>query len=93
MEAKGTWRGSVSDIELLRNKEQIQEIHDKLTKMAQKGLKTRIRMPSMVRDAVNQITMEMASHIEKQSIYNGEIVNQVVEKTIKEFGENEKDVE
>ncbi|OUJ18599.1 Protein gp31 of His2 family of spindle-shaped halovirus [Methanonatronarchaeum thermophilum] len=88
MEAVGTWRGSVSNIELLRNKEQIKEIRKHLEKMAQKGIKTRIRMPSMVRDAVNQITMEMAAHIERETIYNGEIVNQIVERTIKEI-ENE----
>ncbi|RZN60859.1 hypothetical protein [Methanonatronarchaeum sp. AMET6-2] len=87
MEATGTWRGSINDLELLRQQEKISLIQGRLESMAREGLKTRIHLPSLVRDSVNQIVSEMTSHIERKMIYKGEYIEKVVNQTIKKYEE------
>ncbi|OKY77467.1 MAG: hypothetical protein BTN85_2118 [Candidatus Methanohalarchaeum thermophilum] len=73
--ATGTWKASANDLELLRNKEKIRDLREKLEEQAKKGLKVRALLPSLVRNSVNEIASDLIKSIEEEAIYNGEKIN------------------
>lgn len=85
LEARGTWRGSVSDLELIRNREKIREIRNELENLAKQGIRTRIQVTSIVRRAVNQIIAKIASSIEEETLHKGEEIKKSINKEVKEI--------
>ncbi|PTD94137.1 hypothetical protein C9439_03575 [archaeon SCG-AAA382B04] len=85
----GTWRGSISGVELLKQQEKIEEVRGSLEKMARDGLAVRTRLLSIVRGAVNKIARELAQETEKDVLYKGEEIKKAVEEEIEEAKVNE----
>lgn len=84
--AFGTWRGSCSDLELLRNIEKIKEMRDSLEEMAQKGLVTRTRLKSIVRGSINRVVREMVKETEEELLFSGEEIKEVVKEEMEKSG-------
>ncbi|PTD94505.1 hypothetical protein C9439_02220 [archaeon SCG-AAA382B04] len=84
-EAHGTWRGSMSDIELMRYKEKIREIRGVLLRMAKEGQKVRSQLPSIVINAQNKIQAEFIEKFEKDSIYKGEKISEAIDESLREM--------
>jgi hypothetical protein len=70
----GTWRGSASDLELLEERERIDEIRETLEQQAQEGLTMRMKVGSIVRTAVRDIVNDLVSQYEGTAIHGGERV-------------------
>src|SRR6056297_2777042 len=68
----GTWRGSASDLELLEERERIDEIRTTLEQQAQEGLTIRMKMGSIVRTAVRDIVNDLVGQYEGTAIHRGE---------------------
>ncbi|PSQ19584.1 hypothetical protein BRD00_01600 [Halobacteriales archaeon QS_8_69_26] len=62
-----TWMGSVEDVELLRERERIDEIRESLEAQAQEGMTTRMKASSAVREAVSRITNGMLAGMESST--------------------------
>lgn len=82
--AYGTWRGSASSLELLRDKEKILEVRNKLEEMAKRGMSLRARFLSIVRGSVNEIAQEMAKESEKDLLFCGEKIDEIIEEQLEE---------
>ncbi len=82
-EASGSWRGSLNDIELLREKEKISELRDSLEDMAREGLVTRTKITSIVRGAINHLGQKMVVEAEKDLLFSGEEIQEVVEEELR----------
>lgn len=83
--AEGTWRGSASDLEMLREKERIAEIRGQLETMAQRGISLRMRSGSIVRQALSQIVTDLVAQYEGITIPHGERVEQAVEDALDDY--------
>ncbi|WP_255148997.1 hypothetical protein [Halorarius halobius] len=83
--AIGTWRGSASDMELIADRERIDELRSHLEQQAQKGLSIRIKVGSIVRDAVHDITDELTAQYEGITIYRGEKVQTAVNDALDDY--------
>jgi len=78
----GTWRGSASDLELLEERERIDEIRTTLEQQAQEGLSIRTRMGSIVRTAVRGIVNDLVSQYEGTAVHKGERIEQAVQEAL-----------
>lgn len=87
--ARGTWRASVSDLELIRDREKIREVRGRLERMAQEGLAARIQASSAVRSIVDQITKEIVGALEGRTMYRGDEIARIWEKELGELEELE----
>jgi hypothetical protein len=79
---EGTWRGSVSDLELVADREEIEDIRQKLEKDAQKGIAHRVREPSIIRRSVDKITTALVVSFESSLVANGEEIQNAVEEVL-----------
>lgn len=66
--AVATWMGSVDDVELLKERERIDEIRRELEQQAQEGLATRLRASSALRSAVNSIVSGILGRLEAATV-------------------------
>ncbi|RXK46599.1 hypothetical protein [Halorientalis pallida] len=80
----GTWRGSASDLELLEERERIDEIRETLEQQAQEGLTMRMKVGSIVRTAVRDIVNDLVSQYEGTAIHRGERVEDAVNEAMKD---------
>lgn len=85
MVASGTWRASVSDLELIRRWEVIKDTREELEGMAQEGIAIRSKAPTAIRGAVREIVQDIACTIEKGSIPSGEKIDDAFEKAVGDF--------
>jgi len=84
-EAIGTWIGSANDLELIQEREKIEEVRNRLEDLAKQGLRTRIQVSSIVREAVNKIISKLAVSLEKEVVYNGEQIQESIDQALKEI--------
>lgn len=82
--AWGTWRGSLSGLELMKAKDKIKEIRGSLEKEAKKGMRVNIQRGSIVRKALNKILGEFAQEYESATIYGGELIEEAMNEVIEE---------
>lgn len=80
--AIGTWRGSASDLELIEDRDAIDEIRTILEELAQEGLSIRIKQSGIVRSAVRGIVMSFVEGFESETLYDGENVKKSVERAL-----------
>lgn len=78
MTAKGTWRGSVPDRELLRREKLVYHMRNKLERDAETSIDTEISISSRVRQAVKEIGRAIIDEHAQASTYNGERVADVL---------------
>lgn len=81
-EAVGTWRGSASDLELIEQRERIDEIRGELEELAQEGLTIRVKQSGIIRKSVRGIVMSFVEGFEKESLYDGEQIQNSVEEAL-----------
>jgi len=79
---EGTWRGSATDRELIDSKESIDEIRNDLEDLAKEGLTVRVKQSSIVRGAVRDITQAFIADFEDATIYDGDQLQEAVDKAI-----------
>jgi hypothetical protein len=84
--AIGTWRGSASDMELIQERERIDEIRETLELEAQRGLSIRMKISSIVRTAVANATRQRLKDEESVTMYSGESIERAVQEAISEEG-------
>jgi len=83
--AIGTWMGSASDMELVRERERIEEIRGTLEDEAKKGVRLRMQLSSIVRDAVGRITNDFIKTYEGETIYAGDRIGDAVDDALDEY--------
>lgn len=66
--AVATWMGSVDDVELLKERERIDEVRRELEEQAQEGLATRLRASSALRVAVSNVVNGLLAKLEGGSV-------------------------
>lgn len=80
-----TWMGSAEDLELLQERERIDEVRESLEKEAQKGLTTRMRASSAVREAVGSITNGMLEAIESSTFDQEGDLEQAIAEAVEKY--------
>lgn len=80
--ALGTWRGSASDLELIEDRERIDEIRGILEDLAKEGLTIRVKQSGIIRDSVRGIVMSFIEGFESESLYDGDEIEKSVEKAL-----------
>mgnify|MGYP006275913395 CR=1 FL=1 len=80
--AVGTWRGSASDLELIEDRERIDEVRGVLEDLAKEGLTIRVKQSGIVRTAIRGIVMSFVEGFEKETLYEGEQIEEAVEKAL-----------
>lgn len=83
--AIGTWMGSASDMELVRERERINEIRETLEDEAKRGVRLRMQLSSIVRDAVNRITNDFITTYEGEVIYSGDRIGDAVDEAMDDY--------
>lgn len=81
----GTWRGSASDLELLRERERIDEIRETLEEQAQEGIAIRTRMGGIVRTAVRTIVNDLVGQYEQAAVHRGEHIESAVRDALDDY--------
>lgn len=76
--ATGTPRGSASDLQLLRDREEIREIRGTLEDLAQDGISLRIQLSSIVRSVSIDVIGDMIETYEQHATFSGDRVSQAV---------------
>lgn len=79
---EGTWRGSASDMELVEDRERIDEIRTVLEDLAKEGLTIRVKQSGIIRDAVRGIVMSFVEGFETESLYDGDEIEASVHKAL-----------
>lgn len=82
---EGTWRGSVSDLELVENRQMIDEIRGDLEDLAREGVSIRVKQSSIVRTAVRDVVTSFISGIESETLYDGEKIQSAVDDALEQF--------
>lgn len=82
---RGTWRGSASDLELVDDREKIDEIRGKLEDLAKEGIAIRVKQSSIVRSAVRNVAMRFIEGIETETVYNGDEIQRAVEDALEGY--------
>lgn len=77
---EGTWRGSMSDVEMLRTQEKIAECRGQLEDMAKEGFTVEVQKSSIVRGAVRDISRSVIGSLEEGTVYNGEKIAEAVDR-------------
>jgi len=80
--ADGTWRGSASDLELIEDRDRIDEIRTILEDLAQEGLSIRIKQSGIIRSSIRGIVMSFVEGFEKETLYDGDEITKSVEKAL-----------
>jgi hypothetical protein len=80
--ANGTWRGSASDLELIEDRDRIDEIRTILEDLAQEGLSIRIKQSGIIRSSIRGIVMSFVEGFEKETLYDGDQIKKSVEKAL-----------
>jgi hypothetical protein len=83
--AIGTWRGSASDMELIADRERIDELRGTLEEQAQEGMSIRIKVGAIVRSAVNDIVHDIVGQYEGITIHRGEQVENSVQEALEDY--------
>jgi hypothetical protein len=83
--AIGTWRGSASNMELLEERERIDELRETLEAEAQQGMSIRIKVGAIVRSAVNDIVHDIVGQYEGITIHRGEQVENSVQEALEDY--------
>jgi hypothetical protein len=81
----GTWRGSVTDYELIQDRNKIAEIRHILEPMSQETLKYRVMQNGIVRRALRAIVMQFVASYESETIYSGDEIEKSVERALKHW--------
>ncbi len=76
--AKGTWRGSKSDSELLRKEKEVEELREDLEQQANTSIDTELQIASRVRQAVKEIGRAIIDEHASATTYEGERVADVL---------------
>lgn len=83
--ATGTWRGSASDLELIRERGKIKEIRGVLEDLAKEGLGYRVMQSGIVRAAVRSVVLSFVEAFERDAVYNGTEIRRAVDQTLGEW--------
>ena len=76
--AKGTWRGSMSDSELLEKEKKVKELREDLEEQANTSIDTELQIASRVRQAVKEIGRAIIDEHASATTYEGERVADVL---------------
>lgn len=82
---EGTWRGTMSDMELLRAQEKIAECRGQLEDYAKEGFTIEVQKTSIVRGAVRDISRTVIGSLEEGTIYNGEKIGEAVDEATAKY--------
>lgn len=82
---EGTWRGSVSDLELIQERERIDAVRNELEEWGRQGLETRMKLPDIVRSALRSISTDMVRGYEDMTVYSGERIEEAVTSALSEY--------
>lgn len=82
---EGTWRGSASDLELLREQEKVDEIRGQLEDFAKRGFTVHVRRSTIVRSAVRDISMAVIRSLESNIVFGGERIDEAVENAVAKY--------
>ena len=85
LEARGTWRGSASDLELIRERERIREVRNDLEDRAKWAVTIRIRASSIVRQAVREITMAIVAQYEDLTMFRGDALENAIDEATEDL--------
>jgi hypothetical protein len=83
--ATGTWRGSASDLELIRERGRIAEIRGTLEDLAKEGLGYRVMQSGIVRAAVRSVVISFVEAFERDAVYDGDEIRQAVDRTLDDW--------
>jgi hypothetical protein len=83
--ATGTWRGSASDLELMRERGRIAEIRGTLEDLAKEGLGYRVMQSGIVRAAVRSVVMSFVEAFERDAVYDGDEIRRAIDQTLEEW--------
>lgn len=89
--ATGTWRGSASDLELIADRERIDEIRGVLEELAKEGLTLRVKQSGIIRSAVRGIVMSFVEGFERSSFYDGEQIEAAVDDALDRWSSEDED--
>jgi hypothetical protein len=87
MEVESTWRGSASPLELVAERERIDEIRTTLENRAKRYISLRMKIGSIVRTATESIVNELISSYEAKGIHRGDYIEQAVSDALAEHGD------
>jgi hypothetical protein len=91
--ATGTWRGSASDLELVEDRERIDEIKTELEDLAKEGLSIRIKQSGIVRSSVRTIVKSFVEGFERETLYDGSAIEDAVTDALSHWEESDDDQE
>ena len=89
----GTWRGSASDLELIQERERIDEVRGILEDLAQEGLSIRVKQSGIIRSAVRGIVMSFVEGFESETLYKGDEVKKSVDKALSRWSVDGSDID
>jgi len=81
--AKGTWRGTATDTELIKNRTKIAEVRGELEEQARRGFAYEVARAGIVRRGVSRILRAFVQDFEAEGVYNGEAVQKAAERFFK----------
>jgi len=80
--AEGTWRGTASDVELIRDRTKIAEVRGELEERAKRGMAFEVMKAGIIRSALDRILRAFVQDFEAESLYSGEAVQKAVERAL-----------
>jgi len=80
--ARGTWRGSKDDLELLRKLEEVEELKTTFENLAKRGLSYRSKYTKIIYDSVERVTTAFLLDFEGKVFKSGQAINDAVEDSI-----------
>lgn len=83
--AVATWMGSAEDVELLREREKIEEVRERLEEQAQEGLTTRLRASGALRSAVRSVLSGVIARLEGATVDSERELETAVQEAIEEY--------
>lgn len=87
MTVKGTWRGSLSDAEMLRALSMVRECHGELEDHAKRGFRIETQAFSIIRNATRQCVRSVVATFERGSLPDsGDSLGKEIDKAIEDFG-------
>jgi hypothetical protein len=87
MEVESTWRGSASPLELVAERERIDEIRTTLEQRAKRYISLRMKVGSIVRTAVESIVNDLISSYEEKGVHRGDAIEQAVADALEQHGD------
>lgn len=86
LEATGVWAGSVSSREMMVERGLIREIREELENDAQEVFTYRSKIGSIVRDAFKQVMFDNIEAQERNTMYRGDKIADIVQEKVEEAG-------